>query len=265
MTSTTLDTATRRADFEAWRARRTATLSEPHGWLSLTGLHWLDEEPQAVEGLPGTWWAAADGAHLRATAADGLVLDGRVVDGEVVTAPVADAAGTLVEHGDRHVEVIRRSGSLALRVRDPHAPLLASFTGVPVFAFDERWVVQARFEPFGDDREVVVGSVVEGLRQRFTAAGTARFEVDGAPQSLLLFRSGTEFSVLFTDATSGVSTTGTTRSLAVEAPTADGSVVLDFNRTANLPCAFTDHATCPLPPAENRLAVAVEAGEKAPR
>jgi len=41
--------------------------------------------------------------------------------------------------------------------------------------------------------------------------------------------------------------------------------VLDFNRTANMPCAFTDHATCPLPPAENRLRVAVEAGEKAPR
>ncbi|NAZ83275.1 DUF1684 domain-containing protein [Kineococcus sp. R8] len=265
MTSTTLDTAARRADFEAWRERRTATLREPHGWLSLTGLHWLDSSPQAVDGLPGRWWSAADGVHLRAAAADGLRLDGEVVDGEVVTAPAEGGAGPVVEDGDRHVEVIRRSGTHALRVRDPHAPLLATFTGVPVFDFDERWVVAARYEPFGEDLEVVVGSVVEGLRQRFTAAGTARFEVGGAPQSLVLFRSGSEFSVLFTDATSGVSTTGTTRSLAVEAPTADGRVVLDFNRAANMPCAFTDHATCPLPPAENRLRVPVEAGEKAPR
>jgi uncharacterized protein (DUF1684 family) len=41
-------------------------------------------------------------------------------------------------------------------------------------------------------------------------------------------------------------------------------VVLDFNRAANLPCAYTDLATCPLPPPENRLPVAIEAGEKIP-
>ena len=44
----------------------------------------------------------------------------------------------------------------------------------------------------------------------------------------------------------------------------DGKVVLDFNRATNLPCAFTDFATCPLPPAGNHLAFAVEAGEKTP-
>jgi AcrR family transcriptional regulator len=48
-------------------------------------------------------------------------------------------------------------------------------------------------------------------------------------------------------------------------PAADGTVVLDFNRAANLPCACTDLATCPLPPAENRLPVAIEAGLKIPR
>ncbi|WP_229073426.1 DUF1684 domain-containing protein [Actinoplanes sp. DH11] len=52
------------------------------------------------------------------------------------------------------------------------------------------------------------------------------------------------------------------RSLAVAPPAADGSVVLDFNRAANLPCAYTDFATCPLPPAGNRLPVAVQAGEQ---
>ncbi len=41
-------------------------------------------------------------------------------------------------------------------------------------------------------------------------------------------------------------------------------MALDFNRAANLPCAYTDLATCPLPPAENRLPVAVEAGDKIP-
>ena len=54
------------------------------------------------------------------------------------------------------------------------------------------------------------------------------------------------------------------RSLAVAAPAEDGTVTLDFNRAVNLPCAFTDLATCPLPPAENHLQLAVEAGEKVP-
>jgi uncharacterized protein (DUF1684 family) len=71
--------------------------------------------------------------------------------------------------------------------------------------------------------------------------------------------------LLFTDVTSGLTTYPACRSLAIEPPAADGTVVLDFNRAANLPCAFTDYATCPVAPAENRLTVSVEAGEKNPR
>jgi len=70
---------------------------------------------------------------------------------------------------------------------------------------------------------------------------------------------------LFTDATSGVTTYPANRSLLLAAPASDGTVVLDFNRAVNLPCAYTDLATCPLPPAENRLPVAMQAGEKIPR
>ena len=76
-----------------------------------------------------------------------------------------------------------------------------------------------------------------------------------APGSLFL---------LFTDATSGVTTYAANRSLTVDAPGQGGAVTLDFNRATNLPCAYTDFATCPLPPAENRLPVAVEAGEQTP-
>jgi uncharacterized protein len=69
---------------------------------------------------------------------------------------------------------------------------------------------------------------------------------------------------IFTDATSGVTTYAANRSLQVPAPDSDGTVILDFNRATNLPCAYTEFATCPLPPAGNRLPVAVEAGEQIP-
>jgi uncharacterized protein (DUF1684 family) len=70
--------------------------------------------------------------------------------------------------------------------------------------------------------------------------------------------------VLFTDATSGFTTYAASRALQLAPPGPDGQVVLDFNRAANPPSAYTDLATCPLPPPENRLPVAIEAGEKVP-
>lgn len=243
----------RRASWDALRAERTATLSQPYGWLSLVGLHWLDDEPLPVDGLPGEWWADGTGVHARG------------FDGAGDWAPAEGAAGILVPIGDLRVEVILRTGSHALRVRDPQAPARLAFTGVPVFDYDERFLVPARFEPYETDRAVVVGAVVEGLEHHHTAVGTVHFEVDGTPTQLTVFRSHGNLTALFNDATSGVTTTGTTRSVAVDAPAADGSLVLDLNRTTNLPCAFTDYATCPIPPAENRLTVAVEAGEKDPR
>ena len=71
-------------------------------------------------------------------------------------------------------------------------------------------------------------------------------------------------SIPLAGATSGVTTYAANRSLHVQAPDADGAVILDFNRATNLPCAYTEFATCPLPPAGNRLPVAVEAGEQIP-
>jgi uncharacterized protein len=66
---------------------------------------------------------------------------------------------------------------------------------------------------------------------------------------------------VFRDLTAGKETYGAGRFLDT-APPQDGKVVLDFNKAYNPPCAFTPYATCPLPPAENKLAVRIEAGEK---
>jgi uncharacterized protein (DUF1684 family) len=127
-------------------------------------------------------------------------------------------------------------------------------------------VIRGRYRPFDEPRDVVVGSVVEGLQHVYAASGVVGFEVGGQPLALTAFNGYTPGSlhILFTDATSGVTTYPANRSLRVAAPGADGTVILDFNRATNLPCAYTEFATCPLPPAENRLPVAVEAGEQMP-
>jgi uncharacterized protein (DUF1684 family) len=45
-------------------------------------------------------------------------------------------------------------------------------------------------------------------------------------------------------------------------PDSSGRIILDFNKAYNPPCAFSPFATCPMPPRENFLPAAIEAGEK---
>ena len=165
-----------------------------------------------------------------------------------------DADGCAADHGE--VERVARAG----------VDLDGPFRGTPAYEPDPRWAVTGRYVLFAEPRPTLVGSVVDGLEHVYDAPGQVEFTLDGRELSLTAFP-GHEpggLTILFTDATSGVTTYAANRSLQVPAIGADGTVVVDFNRAANLPCAYTNLATCPLPPTENRLPIAVEAGEKIP-
>ncbi len=254
------------ADWQAWHDDREATLLEPHGWLALTALEWLDETPQVIADLPGTWRAPGDGSvEITASGADGVEVDGDRVDGTRSVHPVDGAPGVLVTVGERVVELARRTDSYALRVRDPQASTRTGFTGMPAFPVEARWVVIGRFEAYPTPERITVGAVVDGLQHFPTAVGTVSFTLDGREHRLVaLDGKAGGLSLHFRDATSGVSTYGGGRILRTADAGADGSLTIDFNRTLNLPCAFSAFATCPLPPAENTLDVAIEAGEKLP-
>lgn len=242
------------AAWDEWHREREVYYGDPLGWVSLTGLYWLTDEFTSVADLPGRWRADSHAVYVEG------------IDGTDKLQPVEGAPGLLVEAGDRRIEVIRRTGSVALRVHDPKSPHLQSYLGIPAYAPDERWRVPGRFTAHPQPEVVTTGAVVEGLEHHHSAVGVVDFELAGAALRLVAFgRPDGSLHVLFTDATSGVTTYPAARALTVEEPDADGAVSLDFNRASNLPCAFTDYATCPVAPAENRLAVAVEAGEKNPR
>ncbi|MEV0678633.1 DUF1684 domain-containing protein [Actinosynnema sp. NPDC050436] len=249
--------------WQEWKDERERLLADPHGWLALVSLDWLEDAPRAYPGLPGVWWQDADAAHFDPQGAQ-AVHDGAPVTGPVRFDLVQSGPGTRVVVGDVEVEVARRGGYL-IRVHDPAAPALAGFRGVPSYEPRLEWVLTGTFEPFDEPRPTTVGAVVEGLSHVYTAPGVVRFR-HGAQEHVLTAFNGKDggLSILFTDGTSGVTTYAANRSLAVAAPSADGEVVLDFTRAVNLPCAFTDYATCPLPPEGNRLPFDVEAGEKIP-
>lgn len=253
-------------EWAAWHVLRDATFSEPLGWLSLTALHWLVDSDSTFADLAGRWRADQDGVVITAELVDGLSVDGVAVDGSATITPAEGAPGIVVTHGSRLVEVIRRTGEVALRIHDSSAPTLAQFTGIPTFEPRLEWIVDGVFTAFPAARTVTTGAVVPGLEHHHDARGVISFERNGSTHELVAFAGKDNgFHILFTDATSGVSTYPAARSLHVAASSPGGAVVLDFNRASNLPCAFTDYATCPVAPTENRLSFAVDAGEKNPR
>lgn len=259
-------TADLASDWTVWHEERERTLVEPHGWLSLAGLHWLDSEARAYPDLPGTWRATGDGGvEVAAAPRDDVSVDGVPVDGAVRVDPVDGKPGVLVTVGERRVEVLRREHHHALRVRDPQAPTRTGFTGVPTFPVAPEWVVTGQFTADDTPRRIDVDTVVDGLGFHPTAVGVVRFALGGEDQELVVLGDdGPGLKLHFRDGTSGDETYGGGRILRTDAPDTDDTVRIDLNRTANLPCAFTAFATCPLPPAGNVVSVPVRAGEKTP-
>jgi uncharacterized protein (DUF1684 family) len=258
------------AGWTRWHSLREAELRAEHGWLSITAFHWLTEAPTTLPGLPGRWHSRGGWAQLTASGRDGLA----AADGPAAGTPVhgsivarVDEAGSTnwVRHGDRVIELLRRGGRDAIRVRDPKAPERLAFQGVPTFPVDPTWVRRGRFVPFPEPAAVTVETARPDLRQQVTAVGTVELVLDGK-QQVLTATAGPRgrLNLAFTDPTNG-RLTAPWRVVSTEPADDDGSVVIDFNRTVNLPFAFIEFGTCPAPVAGNHLSVAVNAGERAPR
>ena len=253
-------------EWQEWHRGQEGRLADPHGFLAITNLHWLTEDPQRFPDAPGAWSTGPDGVVVVLDPGEELTIDGAVVTGTHHFGAIPERGGVNAVWNDAVIEVARRGGHDIVRPRHPNTVLLNGFTGTPAYAPDPRWVVTGRYLAFDEPRPTTVGAAVEGLEHVYDAPGRIEFELDGQPLALTAFPGHGPGSLmaLFTDATSGVTTYAANRVLTLDRPAADGTVLLDFNRATNLPCAYTDLATCPLPPAENRLPVAIEAGEKIP-
>lgn len=257
------------ADWQEWHAAHERNRTHPHGFLAVTHLHWLGDEPARLEGAPGTWSVEADVVRVVLAAGESLQQDGKELNGPsgatLEFGPIEERGGINLVSGEAVIELAKRGGEYIVRPRNPENPLLQDYQGTPAYSPDAAYAVRGTYVPFDAPRPTTVGAAVEGIQHVYEAPGEIRFKLAGQELSLTAFNGHApgSLSVLFTDQTSGKTTYAANRSLSV-VPAADGSVLLDFNRAVNLPCAYTDLATCPLPPAENRLPVAIEAGEKTP-
>jgi uncharacterized protein (DUF1684 family) len=154
---------------------------------------------------------------------------------------------------------------------DPRSPLpeseRAAFTGLPYYPVDEGLAFEDRvLEPYtGDEPSNFQIPTSDGKLRPAHRAGVLRFELDGAPRQLTAYTfdggDGQSLFVPFLDQTSGTETYGAGRYLDLE-PEADGTYALDFNLAYHPSCVYDAKFSCPLTPAENRLPVRIEAGER---
>ena len=251
---------------EAWHRGVEASRTAPHGPLSPTAMHWLTGTPTALEEAPGRWSADASGVVVvELSADDGVTRDGVPLAGTVTFEALTGTDGFVLEWGERRLELAARSGSIILRPRDPQAPLRLGYGGTATFAPDERWRVRARFEPVEREAVEIESAAGPGRLQHYDSPGRAVFELDGHEYALTLFGSVVDgdLRAVFADASGADLTYPAARSLGVTLID-EHTVLLDFNRAQNFPCAYTMHATCPFPPPENRLPLRIEAGELRP-
>ncbi len=253
-----------RADTLAWRQKREADLKADQGWLAVSGLPWLKEGETTI--------GSGEGSVIRL--ADGPVLWGVIErTGTKVVLRPADGPPREVtpkdepfQIGRTWIQLIRRSDLVGLRLWDPQNARKLAFPGLRWIEVKDEYRVRGRLIPSQEPSKVKIANVI-GQVNDFVSPGVVEFELGGKKLRLTpVYETPKqdELFYIFKDATSGKTTYGAGRFVYSALPDKDGMVILDFNRAYSPPCAFTDFATCPLPPASNRLEVAIEAGELNP-
>ena len=270
-------TATGIDELVAWRAQMDASLRADDGWLALAGLFWLEEGDNTVGSGPGndlvfpegtcpvrlgTFHRSGDVVALSVAEGVTVAVNGEAVSGTTSLRHDDGGPGTpdLVSHGSLAFHVLVRGPRVGIRLRDRDSAVRAAFTGRTWFEPNPAAAVTARFERFPAGTTIPITNVL-GDTEDNPSPGRVHFTYDGTACSMDAVASGDNLFFIFRDRTSGASTYGAGRFLHVPVPDGD-TVTLDFNRAVSPPCAFTVHATCPLPPAQNHLPVAVEAGER---
>ena len=160
--------------------------------------------------------------------------------------------------------LIRREERYALRLRDLNSTMRRAFKGLEYFPVSETYRVTASFTAYPQLRKIRIPNVL-GQNPEMESPGYVTFSIAGTAlrlEPVYETPERTDLFFIFRDATSQDASYPAGRFLHTPLPR-DGQVLIDFNLAYNPPCAFTDFATCPLPPRQNQMAVRIEAGEKA--
>lgn len=263
-------------DHEEWKVQRKEEILAEDGWVNLVGLFWIDRENafldqiekdslaisnQPSENTIGTFQIENDSVWFSFNPK----LNEKNKDqspGKTLQFPVESYGKGGIYYDRWKWTLINRGGQFAMRLRDLEHPGLSEFQPIPYFDYDSTLAIQATFVPkFNETINIpnVLGQLIE-----WKVMGILKFEIEGLMYELTAVDEAGKLFVIFSDLTNESETYPIGRYLYVGYPDRNGITQIDFNYSYNPPCAFTEFATCPIPPKVNRLEIAIRAGEKIP-
>lgn len=294
------DSAAWNRELGSWRSHHESEISAPDGWLALAGLEWLKpginsigsaadnkihlpapapehlgvltvlgSEPAAGSKPTSTKSAQPTVVQLLAPAggfSPELTVDGQPArEGSLV---VDNARPSVIAWRGLSMVVLQRGDRYVLRIKDANSPVRSAFHGLNWYPPDPRYRITARWIPFKPPLVEEIPTVL-GTMLKLPAPGLAMFLIDGKVMHLepvLEDPAGKTLFFILKDETSKTTTYAGGRFLHAGLPdnglSEPGNLTLDFNQLENPPCAYTNYATCPLPPVQNQLDVALAAGER---
>ena len=258
-----------------FRADRAESLKADNSWLTVAGLHFLGPGENRVGSDPandivldypsvpkhiGVITLNGTSVSIRAPEGQTLTINGKTVRESELHGSFDQKPNDIVQLGPVSFFVHYSGPRLALRVRDQKSALRTNFSGLRWYEPNPAYRVTGAFAAYPEAKTVQIPNILGDL-EPFAAIGTVTFALDGVSHTMEAWRSGKRIWFVFRDRTSGRETYPSARFLYTEPPV-EGKVVIDFNYAQNPPCAYNAYTTCPLPPSQNRLNLAIEAGEK---
>jgi uncharacterized protein len=257
---------------EHWRAQHQSEIAKDFGWLTVVGLDWLKEGDNRVGADPSDEVALPPGSAPQRVAviswhagkavlhpAKGVRL---TLNGKPATVATLREDDDVLAINHLQFYLIRRGDRAGIRLKDNDSAARKHFQGLSWYPVDPSWKIKAKFTAWPTQHSLSFHNTI-GQEEHEPSTGFVTFQKDGREFRLEPMLDEGKLFFVFRDETSGKTTYGASRFLYANPPEKGSSVVLlDFNQAENPPCAFTAYATCPLPPPQNRLALAITAGEK---
>jgi len=258
--------------FDKWKSELVDDLKK--NWLPLAGLFWLKpgdssfgsaaDNPIVFPKGPahaGVFTLQGDNVTVKCSPGCGATIDGKPVTTASLQ-PDISGKPVIVELGSLRFHVIKRGQRVGIRLKDLDSEAAKKYPGPVFFPLDLNYRITATWIPSEGKKTVDVPNVLGDVTS-VPVAGTAVFKINGQEMRLtdLGGNPAKGLFFVFNDLTAKTETYPGGRFLETD-PVANGKVELDFNRAYSPPCAVTPYATCPLAPKENRLVVAIPAGEK---
>lgn len=260
-------------EIRQWHQKREEDLKKEEGWLNLAGLFWLNEGVNTFGGsdknrivFPADHSDPKLGKIIlkNGTVSVETTTGAQILEGDrpITKLDIFPYTGKpiVLKHKSLRWFVIQRGDKYAIRLRDLESPYLKEFKGIDTYPISTDWRIKARFEPTPGKKISITD--ITGRVSDQESPGRLHFTVNGKDYSLDATGTTSRLHFVFADQTNKHDTYGGGRFLDAPGPDADGYTYLDFNKATNPPCAFTPYATCPTPPKDNKLAVAISAGEK---